>query len=252
MFQRIVARIEAAEPAPFWSAGMAFAFVGSFILVSILTQTVMITLFGGGVYTVTTNAVMLGIGLGCLLNAIVVVQWVGRRVKDGGFGHALRLDVGGPLPAFVVVLLGLGGAYAIDLLGVLINAKAGQIVPPEFANLTAPGDSLIYWAAAALIIVVVQPIGEGLLFHGVLYPALAGPLRNLGAIISAAAVYAVVRLILGAGQGTIWFAVVQPFLMALWVGALRAYTQSTRAAIVARAMFGLFFVLSALILSGVR
>jgi membrane protease YdiL (CAAX protease family) len=252
MFQKIMQRIQAAEPAPIWSLGSAFLFTGAFILVSILAQTLVVTVFGGGLAPIINpNAVAVGVGLACLLNAVVIVQWVARRVKGGSVAGALRYAQSSPLPVFVVVLLGLAGAYAIDLLGVLINAKGGLIVPPEFVTLTAPADGLLYWAVAALIIIVVQPIGEELLFHGLLYPALAAQFRNIGALLGTAAIYAIVHLVLSS-QGSIWFAVLQPFLMAAWVGILRAYTQSTRVAIITRAMFGLFFVLSALILSGVR
>lgn len=59
----------------------------------------------------------------------------------------------------------------------------------------------------------------------------------------------VVSLIISASPG-IWYALIQPFFMALIVSGVRAYTQSARAAVVARIAFGVFFVLIALFSGG--
>jgi hypothetical protein len=50
-------------------------------------------------------------------------------------------------------------------------------------------------------------------------------------------------IVLAAGSG-VWYSLIQPFIMAMVMVLVRAYTQSTQSAIVARAMFGLFFVIS--------
>jgi membrane protease YdiL (CAAX protease family) len=137
----------------------------------------------------------------------------------------------------------LAGAWAIDLLGILLHLKGGQVVPPAFSALS--GQVSIGWIVAAVTALLAQPIGEELLMRGLLYPSLAARAGNLGAI----ALTSVISVILSAllAGPLPWYALIQPALMNLLITGLRAYTQSTQMAIVAQSMFGLFFVLTALV-----
>ena len=146
------------------------------------------------------------------------------------------------------LLLGLGMAWAIDLIGRLFQINSGLPVP---SILVALGGSLgVNWIIAAILALVVQPIADTLVFQGILYPVLARDLRhNLWAIMATAVIYAIVNLALSSGVNvTVWYILIQPFLMALVVTAVRAYTQSLWPTFATRAMFGLFFLFSALIL----
>jgi membrane protease YdiL (CAAX protease family) len=148
---------------------------------------------------------------------------------------------------FVVVLIGLGSAWAVDLIGILLRLKTDQIVPPILNTLRQPIS--VTWVVVAIFAILVQPIAEGLVFGGVLFPALARDLRNnLFASLIAALVYALVNAaILTGGTADPWYGLLQPFLMMLVVVLVRVYAQSTQSAIVTRAFFGVFFVLAAVI-----
>jgi hypothetical protein len=247
-FQRFFQRLQAAEPAPLWSLTSAGLFCLALIVVFIAGQAIAVTLTGGNLASPSATSIPLGIAIACIVNTIVVLQWVGRRVNKGTAAQALRLQPTAQPPLFVIILMGLGGAYLIDLIGVLTNLKAGQTVPPAFDNLRDP-NVFGWWALAAVVIIVIQPIGEEITFRGLLYPSVAARFGNLASIILTTLVYTLFNAMIF-GQGIAWYIVIQPLLMALWVGIIRAYTQSTRLAMVGRAMFGLFFVLSALILRG--
>jgi membrane protease YdiL (CAAX protease family) len=147
---------------------------------------------------------------------------------------------------FVVVLIGVGAAWAIDLIAVLLRVKGDQVVPPVLDILRSPIG--VMWVIAAIFAIVLQPLAEGLIFYGVLYGALARDIRNnLATCLIIALIYAIVSAAILSAGAQPWYLIVQPFLMALVVGLVRAYTQSAQSAAVARALFGLFFVLSALI-----
>jgi hypothetical protein len=101
-----------------------------------------------------------------------------------------------------------------------------------------------------LLAVVFQPVADGLLFGGLVYPSVARISGdNRIGIVAVALLYMLVALLTSSAQGQ-WYALIQPFCMMLVVLSVRAYTQSVRAAIVARAAFGVFFVLAALFSAG--
>ncbi len=128
----------------------------------------------------------------------------------------------------------------------LLRLRGDQVLPPVLDAIRAPVG--LTWIAAALLAVVFQPIAEGLVFGGLLYPALARNLSNIVAAVLVAVIYTAVSLaVLSTGAGT-WYTLLQPFLMMLVVVITRAYTKSTQSAIVARALFGLFFILAGLII----
>jgi membrane protease YdiL (CAAX protease family) len=246
MFKTFLQRLQTPEGAPIWTLASAVMFCIALVVVFIAGQAFAVTLTGGNLINPAPSAIPLGIAIASVLNVIVVVRWVARRVQKGTVNEAIRLYPINQPPLFVVILMGLAGAYLIDLIGVLTGLKAGQTVPPAFGVLRDTS-AIFAWAVAAIVIIVLQPMGEEITFRGLLYPAAAAQFGNPAGIGLSALAYTIFNLLVS-GQGTAWYVVIQPLLMALWVGVIRAYTQSTRMAMVARAMFGLFYVLSALIL----
>ncbi len=244
MIQSVLQRLDVPEAAPVWSAVSGLLFAGVYGLVWIAAQALAVTITGGDLSRPTLTALALGVFIASLLSAIVVVQWVRRRVGDE-WPRALHLESSHSLPLFVCLLLGLASAWAVDLIGVLLRLKGGQIVPPSLEILAQRDAPAVGWVIAALVAVIVQPIGEELIFRGLLYPSLAARLGNRLSILLTSIAFTVLTLILAGPLP--WYALLQPLLMSVAVTALRAHTQSTQMAIVARAMFGLFFVLSALI-----
>ncbi len=241
----ILSRIQAPETPPGWSLMMALFFLAAFVVLWIAGQIVGVTLSGDLLTAPGAGTLAFGALLGCVVTSFGIVQWAQRRVQ-GGWLAALRLFQPPDPPVFLVVLVGLGAAWTIDLAGIVLKAKGDQLVPPILAALVGPiGPS---WVAAALLAIVVEPLAEGLVFAGILYPVVAQEVKNnVLASVIVAAVYTIVTLTILAGGASPWYVVIQPFLMALVMLLVRAYSQSTQSAIVARALFGLFFVLSALI-----
>jgi membrane protease YdiL (CAAX protease family) len=184
-----------------------------------------------------------GAALGSLAVTLSLLLWV-RRQPNRFEVLGLRQPIW--LPIFFVILLGIGTAWAIDLIGVLLHLKGDQIVPQVLEALRAPIG--ISWVLTAVFAIVLQPIADGLIFYGLLYPVLARDVKNnIAASIAVAIIYTVVNAAFFNSGANNWFAFIQPFLMALVIALLRAYSQSTLSAVVARAAFGLFFVLAALI-----
>jgi len=239
----IFSRIQQPERAPVWSALSSILFVAAYGVVWIAAQALAVTLTGGDFATPSDAAQALGALLAALLIGIVVVQWVRQRVGENWW-MALHLEMSQTLPLFVCLLIGLAGAWAIDLLGLLLHLKGVQVVPPAFGALLS-GQLSIGWIVAALTALLVQPVGEELLMRGLLYPSLAARAGNLGAIALTSLIGVVLSAVLAGPLP--WYALIQPALMNLLITTLRADTRSTETVIVARSMFGLFFVLTALV-----
>lgn len=249
MLKTLLTQIQAPETPPFWSVLIAVLFGFAYPVVYIAAGAFVVTVSGGDLASPSLNIAPLGVALACLINAFVVTRWVGRRTPDGNANQALRLAQTPTIPPLVLLLIGLGGAFLIDLLGRLTRLTAGQVVPNVYTVLGQLNTAgALVWAIAAATAVLIQPIGEELTYRGIVYPALTRPLGNLGALFVSSAGFALVHAAVLSTGGGVWYSVLQPFLMAIWVGGVRAYTQSTQAAIITRAAFGLFFVLSALFL----
>ncbi len=244
MLRSIRQRLASAEAIPPWSLTSALLFAFVYVIVWIAAQSFAVAATAGDLSRPTPSALALGALIACILNAIVVFQWVSRRARENAI-QALRVFQTPALPLFVVVLLSLGAAWLIDLIGVLTVLKGSQIVPPALEVLIQSDAPAIGWIVAAVTAIVIQPIGEELTYRGLLYPALAARFGNELSILMTSAVFTVVMAVLAGPLP--WYALIQPLLMSLWVTGIRAYTQSTQMAMVARAAFGLFFVLSALI-----
>jgi len=239
-------RIEKLDPAPPWSAfGAILTLVGMFmamILGSVIGQ---ITFADN-----TTLALMLGWSIGSIVTIGIVINTRQRTPEDK---KALQLiDSRTPLP--IVLLFSLGMAVTIDL---ILLAITGDFFPTtelfSFFDTPVSGETLIpldigfaEWVLAFLFMVLLQPIAEGLVLRGVVYPALRA---NLGAWIGFGTVvllHSLFHLLAYAPQQlNIWYGFISPLLVGLVVTYLRASTGSTRASIIAQAGFGLFALLKA-------
>lgn len=241
----LMQRLQAREAPPQWPLMTALFFVVAYAVLLIAGQTFAVTISGGSFDTLTPLVLALGALLGGLAAIAGIIQWARRRAQATWI-DSLHLRQPVQPSVTLVALFGLGAAWAIDLIGVLLRLKGDQVLPPVLDALRAPFG--ISWVIALILALFVQPIAEGLVFAGILYPALARDLKNnLVATVFTAVAYTLVSLaVLSSGGGT-WYGLIQPFLMALAMSLVRAYAQSAQSAIVARVFFGLFFVLAALV-----
>jgi hypothetical protein len=244
-----MARLRATEPPSAWRLTNAAAFVLAYILFSIvwlLSVSVLSDEAQSGMPSART------LTLSALLTALVVtlgiLQWARRRFRQNWLSALRLLSPRRPAALLAILLLSLGIAWTIDLVGRLLNLTAGQIVPPTLEVLRQ-GEPFGF-ALGLLLAILLQPVADGLVFSGLLYPSLARLSGdNRIAILGVALTYMLVTLLTSSSQGQ-WYALIQPFCMMLFVLGVRAYAQSVRAAIVARAAFGIFFVLAALFSAG--
>ncbi|MBC7814346.1 MAG: CPBP family intramembrane metalloprotease, partial [Burkholderiales bacterium] len=110
------------------------------------------------------------------------------------------------------------------------------------------------WVAAVLLMVLAQPIAEELVFRGILFPALRAATGAWAGLFLSALLYGTFHLLTYAppqeGLVGVWYGLFAPLLAGLVIGGIRAYTGSTRAAIVMHVGFGIFAVLKALTITG--
>jgi membrane protease YdiL (CAAX protease family) len=242
-------RIRAPEQPPGWKLSTALFFAGAFVVVWLASVSV-VSVAGGEIQrgSLSVNALTFSALLSGTVLILGVMQWAQRRV---GARWIVPLRMESVVNSWVTLtgLACLAIAWAIDLAGVLLALKSVQSIPPLADGLREPFG--VIWVLGILVLVVVQPVAEGLVFAGIIYPALSSELKdNRAAIVATALLYGLLNAVLAARQDS-WYAFVQPCLMALTVFIVRAYTQSTRMAIVARGAFGVFFVLAALISRGI-
>jgi hypothetical protein len=242
-------RLRAPESRPPWLLRTAIFFVLAYIAIWILALTVVASLRGEIDGRLSDEAYLLTVLLHSLVVVGTVVQWVRQRYGPGWQQH-LRLSEVRSGQFVITLLIGLGIAWALDLGGGLVGVKAWYDIPPQFNGLKAGVN--VAWVLGAAGVVLVQPIAETLIFSGLLYPsAVQRSGENIMGIVGTAVIYMLVSIFLAVSQGSTWFMVVLPLLMMLVVVAVRAHSQSTIAAMVARMGFGLFTLLVAIIGPGV-
>ena len=184
------------------------------------------------------------IGLG---GAIVFVL-VSRRSSEESW-HALRL-VKGELPLPMSLLLGIAIALALDL---AVGLASGEFWPvPQiwrFQSRDAMGLLL-----AALMLIVLQPLAESLVFQAVLLPRMRWAFGHWAGVIGTSALYtALYHLVFiepYAFYDQIWHGIVFPAGIAFLFCLLKVYTQSTVAVLLARMGAGLILLLTALAIYG--
>lgn len=239
MFASLLRRLAQPEPAPPWGlfAAIYAALVG---LIAIVAG----SFIGLSVFGDQPAALLTGWTIGSLVTVIFVA--VSRRQPDER--AALRLDAGASR-LYLVLLFSLGMAVVIDLLD--LGATGAFLPAPELVDLYNSPDSLLGWLIAAALLLVAQPVAEELVFRGMFFPAARAPFGPWLALALTAAAYAFFHYVAYTRpEIPLWHALISPFLIGLVLTGVRAYTRSTRAAIVAHAAFGLFALLKLLALVG--
>jgi membrane protease YdiL (CAAX protease family) len=239
-FATFFARIAQPQTPPPWRAldvlSTLIVLLLAFFLVGPL---VVLLLFGNADYQ-TGSALFTGWIVGGVLT-LVYVWFVQRYDRDGLRTGKTTLS----LP--FVMLLGLGIAIALDLVGF---AVAGEYVPAlELAN--APGYDTAAWILAFGFMLIVQPLAEELVFRGVTLPTLRTLLGPWPGFLACAVLYGVFHVLTYPPEAGIHgYAVVLPFLTGLILTAVRSYTNSTRAVVVMHLAMGLFVTLEAFVMVG--
>lgn len=242
----LINRLGREEPAPPWGLVSAIGYIiGAFACVVLGTS------LASALLSDTTFIV--GWSIGMVAIALLVTVTRNRTPQDG---EALRIGAAHsrfPLP--IILLLSIGVAVAIDLLTLAVTG--GGVPAPELLRLVDTSDrSFAAWGLAALFLVILQPAGEELVFRGIAFPALRTGLGTWPGYLMTAVFYAVFHLLAyapaggGGNPALVWVSISVPFLNGLYLTGVRAYTGSTRAAVIAHAGLGLFLVLRTLLYGG--
>lgn len=239
-FRSFMARLREPETAPPWGATYALQIVLAYLLLRVLGLAFVTTLVDPAAITtgiVSPLTVNLALGLAALLATGLAWLAVARRTAEP-VTRALRLDM--PVRSTLLLLLfALGAAILIDFV-----ALAFQTIDLPLNLIGLAGGDAAAWGAAALVTVLIVPLGEAILLQGLLYPALAARLgNNVRALAIVALIYAVLQVIDNPADLILWL---QSYLAGVFLTGVRAHQQSTRAAFIAGIAFGLFALFKAL------
>ncbi|GIL08608.1 MAG: hypothetical protein BroJett033_1190 [Chloroflexota bacterium] len=239
MFAALLRRLARPEPPPPWGlfAAVNAALVGLIAIVA--GSFIGLSVFGDQPAALLT---------GWTIGSLVTVIFVAVACRQPAERAALRLEAGDSR-LYLVLLFSLGMAVVFDL---VIMALSGGFLPtPELLDLYVQPDSALAWVIAAALLLAAQPIAEELVFRGMLFPAARARFGPWAALLLTAALYAAFHFIAYARPGLpLAHALAAPLLAGLLLTGVRAYTGSTRAAIIAHAAFGLFALLKLLALVG--
>lgn len=226
----------APEAAPPWSMGETIAALVAYALaLTMLASGVALSGVASINAPIPPEALLFGWTVGLLVAAAFVFF---TRQRSPQQRAALGLSSASLLPLPIVLLAGVAAAFTIDL---IVAAGVGSILP--LAALRGLGGDAGAWLLAAVFLLLAQPLGEGLVFQGLLLPRLRASLGPWGGWLLTGLLYGLLSfLVYGAqlsGADQIWYGLIAPLLSGLFLGALRVRSGSTRAAIVAQMGLGL-------------
>ncbi|MDE2774300.1 MAG: hypothetical protein OXI77_00035 [Chloroflexota bacterium] len=184
--------------------------------------------------------------LGMALSAVFVL--VRSRASAEGWA-ALRMSRGElalPLAPIIGVAIGL----TIDLMA---NLTFGRFLPPAQIWVLQSGGSLGL-ILAALLLVVLQPLAETLVFQAVLLPRLRWRLGHRFGLAATATVYTGLHYLIFfhtfVAYHLRWHGIALPLLLGIAFCLLKVFSQSSLVVLVARMGAGLIFLLTALAVGG--
>ncbi len=193
------------------------------------------------------SARLLGWSFGALLMLLLVWQTL---AKDRA---ALKLNAP-RLPLALIAFVGLGIAIALDVVGLAITRAF--LPAPETISVASGTVDIVGLVLAGVLLIIAQPIGEELVFRGVLLPALRTAWGGWVGLIVSAIAYGIFHWLAytptySAEYGDFapyWYGLIVPMVGGFVFGVVRVETNSTRAAIIAHAAFGLFAVFKVVVL----
>lgn len=234
-----IARVRTKEPAPAWSLSTALGLLMAYFVARVAALALLSVLMDA-------DAAALGMfspltaNLAGLLTGLVTLGLIGlvlrQRVK-GDLVKALRLSHW-PGSVLLLMIFAIAMAILIDFVPLLFGTIGLPVALQGMAAAEMPG-----WLAAAAYLVVIGPLAEMTLVEGVLYPALAKGRDNIRAVLFSAVAYTVIQVFDNPADLVLW---ITALLAGLTFGTLRAHQKSTRATVIAAAMFGLFAIFKAL------
>lgn len=190
---------------------------------------------------------MLGWAIG--LAAATAYVLVNRRSSADSW-RAMRLQRG-YLPLPMGAIIGVAIALAIDL---IVSLASGQFLPvPEIFGFGAQGSGGVL--AAALLLAVLQPVADTLVFQAVVLPSLRWRLGPWRGIFATCLLYVLLYALVffapyQAAYDAIWHGLAYPLLLCLSFSLLKVYSDSSLTVLVARVSAGSVFLLTALALAG--
>ncbi len=238
----LIARLAAVEPAPPWGWNAALSTLAVTLIAGLLIVPLFITAWLD-VRSITFPLIYLIVGL-------VMAYWV----TSTRAAPALRMQTP-ETPLLFLLFIMIGFALTLDLLSLGVT---GNFLPMmELATFDRANAGAFDWVLAVALMVFVQPIGESLVFFGVLFPLFRSRFGAwIGLALSGFSYGAVHFALYTAGGGAldtgtlVWYGLILPMLHGLILAGVRAHTRSTRAVIYAHAAFGLFAVLKLFAITG--
>jgi membrane protease YdiL (CAAX protease family) len=248
MFRQFWARINALDTPPPWSlvaalssgvVSFAAVVIGTFIALALLNNIQYTALAGW------TFAAML----------TVIFVFIRFNKLEERTALRLRSSDASALPIqeiFLMLLIGVGLSVALD---VVSGRVTNSFLPePELLSLYQQSVNGLTWIFAFVFMVVLQPIAEELVFRGIMLPSLRNAVGAWPGYILSAILYALFHTLAFSPVTNdfngFWYSQIVPFIAGLIFGAVRLYTGSTRAAILAHVGFGLFAVVKVITLVG--
>ena len=226
------------DPEPPWTTLSAVGVVIAMFVTLIIGTTVSQIAFSN---SPTALIAIVGWSLGAALAAILVLNLLNRTA---GGPESLQIErTTTSLPVVFVFCLGMAGLF--DLISWIVVGDR-TLAAAELLNFDST-TAFSGWLAALLFMGLFQPVAEELVFRGVLFPVLRFSLGAWTGLVTCAAFYSAFHLaayLPGSVNRTVFigYGLASPFAIGLLIGGVRAYTGSTRAAIVAHAAFGVFAV----------
>ncbi|NJL92602.1 MAG: CPBP family intramembrane metalloprotease [Anaerolineae bacterium] len=250
--QRFIQRVRTPEafPAPPWGVPLGLGLGLAYLVVIFAAVLLVATLTDADSEDLASATLAGGHLLACLVMLLLFWQYTSLALSGSeppnaptlDYRQALRWGPSRSTPIGSVMLVSLALAAGLDTAGLVLGVPLDSL-PTPLDDL--PRAETGAFLAALVVVVVLRPLVEELIFRGVLYTTLRQRMSVWAAVVLSSAIFAALHY--AYDPTYLWWGLVQPLVLGLVAGLVRASTQSTQAALASHAMFGFFVMLRALL-----
>lgn len=168
-----------------------------------------------------------------IVGGFIIIRW--RRTREKF--DALKFDAG-RLPLPVMFVLGVGTALTASVIALFGTGVLDTSAQLHSLSINA-GEIFL----AVVLIVLIQPVVDSLLFAGIVLPRLRHTLGAYPGLLTMAIAFAGYNMLVYgerlAGNLTLWHGFVMPLILGIMLGVARVWGGSTRSAIVLYIGYGI-------------
>lgn len=240
----MMAKLGEAQAAPPWGFGEVGLVLAVLLIGMLMIGTGVTTTVASDSFNPEPLTFIVGWMVGLIVVAIfILIRW--RRTQEKFVALAVTHD--GKWQPLLAVLVGIGGAFTA---AVIAGLGSGDFISP--IQVIGVNEDIGSILLIAVFVMLIQPIAEGLVFWAIALPRLRHSLSPWAGLLTSMVLFALYYyMVFGSrvsGGIALWYGAIYPLIIGFTLAAVRVWSGSSRAAILAQVGIGISILLTMIVL----